>query len=111
MNHHGQTNINLADRNRRVIHIYNGKSVTKVLNYDRSRFIQWPYCLWLPPLGQKLEPPCGGGSTEYPQPMFWSKNKKNRYTSVYPIFTIKSGVQGGGGAYITWTCYSDGLKV
>ena len=29
-----------------------------------------------------------GGSNEYPQCMFWSKNKKNRYTPVYPSFTI-----------------------
>ena len=26
--------------------------------------------------GYKLEPPRGGGSNEYPQSMFWSKNKK-----------------------------------
>ena len=24
-----------------------------------------------------------GGSNEYPQSMFWSKNKKNRYTPTY----------------------------
>ena len=36
-----------------------------------------------------------GGSNEYPQSMFWSKNKKNRYTHAYPSFAIKSGVQGG----------------
>ena len=28
-----------------------------------------------------------GGSNEYPQSMFWSKNKKNRYTPAYPSFT------------------------
>ena len=28
----------------------------------------------------------------YPQSMFWSKNKKNRYT---PVLLYKSGVQGG----------------
>ena len=38
--------------------------------------------------GYKLEPPRRGGSNEYPQSMFWSKNKKNRYTLTYPIFTI-----------------------
>ena len=33
----------------------------------------------------------------YPQSMFWSKNKKNRYTPANPGFTIylKRGVQGG----------------
>ena len=29
-----------------------------------------------------------GGSNEYPQSMFWSKNKKNRYTPAYPRFAI-----------------------
>ena len=39
--------------------------------------------------GYTLESPRrGGGSNEYPQSMFWSKNKKNRYTPVYPSFTI-----------------------
>ena len=27
--------------------------------------------------GYTLEPPKRGGSNEYPQSMFWSKNKKN----------------------------------
>ena len=38
--------------------------------------------------GYKLEPPRRGGSNEYPQCMFWSKNKKNRYNPAYPIFAI-----------------------
>ena len=33
--------------------------------------------------GYTLEPPRRGGSNEYPQSMFWSKNKKNRYTPAY----------------------------
>ena len=40
--------------------------------------------------GYMLELPRRGGSKEYPQSMFWSKTKKNRYTPAYP-----SGVQGG----------------
>ena len=28
--------------------------------------------------GYILEPPCRGGSNEYPQSMFWSKNKNQR---------------------------------
>ena len=36
--------------------------------------------------GYTLEPPRQGGSNEYPQSMFWSKNKKNRYTPACPIF-------------------------
>ena len=38
--------------------------------------------------GYTLEPPHRGGSNEYPQSMFWSKNKKNRFTPAYPSFTI-----------------------
>ena len=36
--------------------------------------------------GYTLEVPRRGGSNEYPQSMFWSKNKKNRYTPAYPSF-------------------------
>ena len=38
--------------------------------------------------GHTLEPPQRGGSNEYPQSMFWSKNKKNMYTQVKPTFSI-----------------------
>ena len=38
--------------------------------------------------GYSLEPPRRGGSNEYPQSMFLSKNKKNRYTPAYPSFAI-----------------------
>ena len=38
--------------------------------------------------GNTLEPPRRGGSNEYPQSMFWSKNKKNRYTPIYLSFAI-----------------------
>ena len=38
--------------------------------------------------GYTLEPPRRGGSNEYPQYMFWSKNKKNRSTPAYPSFAI-----------------------
>ena len=42
-----------------------------------------------------LEPPRRGGSNEYAQSMFWSKNKKNRYTHAYSSFTIlKWGLMG-----------------
>ena len=35
--------------------------------------------------GYTLEPPRRGGYNEYPQSMFWSKNKKNMYTSAYNV--------------------------
>ena len=38
-----------------------------------------------------LEPPPGGSSNEYPQSMFWTKNKKHIYTLAFPSFTIKMG--------------------
>ena len=38
--------------------------------------------------GYTLEPPRRGGSNEYPQSMFWSKNKKNRPTPAKPSFAI-----------------------
>ena len=39
--------------------------------------------------GYTLEPPQRGGSNEYPQSMFWIKNKKNMFTRVNPTFSIK----------------------
>ena len=38
--------------------------------------------------GYSLEPPRPGGSNEYPQSMFLSKNKKIMYTPANPSFTI-----------------------
>ena len=38
--------------------------------------------------GYTLEPPRRGGSNEYLQSMFWSKNKKTSYTTANPSFYI-----------------------
>ena len=38
--------------------------------------------------GYTFEPPRRGGSNEYPQSMFWSKNKKNMCTPANPSFSI-----------------------
>ena len=38
--------------------------------------------------GYSLEPPRRGGSNEYPQSMFLSRNKKIMYTPVNPSFTL-----------------------
>ena len=38
--------------------------------------------------GYSLEPPRRGGSNEYPQSIFYSRNKKIMYTLVNPSFTI-----------------------
>ena len=43
--------------------------------------------------GYTLEPPRRSGSNEYPQSMFLSKNKKNRFTPYIPQFLLyESGV-------------------
>ena len=42
-----------------------------------------------------LELPQRGGSNKYPQFMFCIKYKKNRYTPVYPSFTIDIKVKWG----------------
>ena len=55
--------------------------------------------------GYTLEPPRRGGSNEYPQSMFWSKNKDNRYTPAYPSFVyIKVGFKG---VNILRACFPD----
>ena len=38
--------------------------------------------------GYMLDQPRRGGSNEYPQPMFWIKNKKIRYTPANPSLSI-----------------------
>ena len=38
--------------------------------------------------GYSLEPPRRGGSNEYPQSMFLSRNNKTNYTPVNPSLTI-----------------------
>ena len=46
--------------------------------------------------GYTLELPRRGGSNEYPQSIFWIKNKKNRYTPEYPLVSLyTNGIQGG----------------
>ena len=45
-----------------------------------------------------------GGSNEYPQSMFKSKNKKILYTPVAPFYYTKVGCKG---AFISRTCYPD----
>ena len=56
--------------------------------------------------GYTLKPLQRGGSNEYPQSMFWSKNKKNRDTPAYPSFSyyIKVGFMG---VFIAWICFLD----
>ena len=55
--------------------------------------------------GYTLEPPRRGGSNEYPQSMFWSKNKKNSYTPAKPSFFLYESKYKG--VYISRTCFPD----
>ena len=45
--------------------------------------------------GFLLEPPQSGGSNEYPQSMFWTKNKKTSIPLYTPVLLYKSGVYRG----------------
>ena len=62
-------------------------SAVKIENFSRKVLIFFLF-LFKTDCGYTLEPPRRGGSNEYPQSMFWSKNKKNRYSPAYPSFAI-----------------------
>ena len=57
--------------------------------------------------GYTLEPPHWGGSNEYPQSMFWSKNKKKVYPCKPQFYYIKVGCKG---VFVTRTCFRDGIR-
>ena len=48
-----------------------------------------------------------GGSSEYPQSMFWNKNKKKRYIPVNPQFYMHYTKVRFKGVYISWSCFYD----
>ena len=57
--------------------------------------------------GYSLEPPHRGGSNEYPQSMFLSRNKKNIVYPVNPSFTLwKWGLRGQSYIGMFSLCYS-----
>ena len=99
---HANKNVTL----RKLAHaIYRNFFGCKNQNFHRKNvdifliFAQNIYC------GYTLEPPHRGGSNEYPQSMFWSKNKKNRYTPrISQVYYIKVGFKE---LYITRTCVPD----
>ena len=53
-------------------------SAVKVENFHQEYFDIFLIFAQNRDCGYTLEPPQRGGSNEYPQSMFWSKNKKNR---------------------------------
>ena len=68
--------------------IYGNFFMAKIDNFQRNFFDIFLIFAQNIDCGYNLEPPRRGGSNEYPQSMFRSKNKKNRYTPAYPKFTI-----------------------
>ena len=75
--------------------IYSNFFRSKIDNFQRKKFDIFLIFAQNIDCGYTLEPPRRGGSNEYPQSMFWRKNKKNRYTPAYPSFAIqKWGLRG-----------------
>ena len=68
--------------------IYSNFFRSRIDNFQRKIFDSFLNFAQNIDCGYTLEPPRRGGSNGYPQSMFWSKNKKNRYTPAYPSFTI-----------------------
>ena len=68
--------------------IYSNFFRSKIDNFQRKNFDIFLIFAQNTDCGYTLEPPRRGGSNEYPQSMFWSKNKKNRYTRANPSFTV-----------------------
>ena len=59
--------------------------------------------------GYSLEPPRRGGSNEYPQSMFLSRNKKdNLYPCKPQFYYIKVGFEG---VKIIWACFRDVIHI
>ena len=73
---------------RKLAHAINNFRALKFENFQVKKFDIFLIFAQNIDCGYKLEPPYRGGSNEYPQSMFWSKNKKNRYTLAYPSFAI-----------------------
>ena len=77
---------------RKHVHmIYSNFFRSKIDNFQRNIFDIFLIFAQNIDCGYTLEPPRRGGSNEYPQSMFLSKNKKNRYTLRTPVLLYKSG--------------------
>ena len=78
-------------------------SALKIENFIRKALIVFLFlldCAWV-----HIRTPHRSGSNEYPQSMFGSKTKKNRYAPAFPsFFYIKVGYVG---VYFSWTCFPD----
>ena len=70
------------------IQIYSKNLTPKIENFQIKTLIFFLISAQNINCGYSLEPPQRGGSNEYPQSMFLSRNKKMMYTPVNPSFTI-----------------------
>ena len=74
---------------RTCLFIYIGKNLTpKIENFQIKNANTFLISAQNIDCGYLLELPQRGGSNEYPQSMFLSRNKKIMYTPVNPSFTI-----------------------
>ena len=62
--------------------------VVKIENFHKKSFDIFLIFAQNIDCGYTLETPRRGGSNEYSQSMFWSKNKKNMYNPANPSFAI-----------------------
>ena len=69
-------------------------SAVKIENFFRKIFEIFNIFAQNIDRGYTLEPPHQGGSNEYPQSMFWSKNKKIGIPLLTPVLLYESGVRG-----------------
>ena len=71
-------------------------------NFHRKRFDIFLIFAQNIDCGYLLEPPRRGGSNEYPQSMFWSKNKKNieNFLMKFSIFVTEKNYP-----YIIWASF------
>ena len=81
-----------------IFHGYKNDNFQMIFFYIFLIFAQSIDC------GYALEPPQRGGSNEYPQSMFWNKNKKNVYPCKPQFYYIKVGCKG---VFVTRTCFRD----
>ena len=72
--------------------IYSNFFRSKIDNFQRKIFDIFLIFAQNIDCGHTLEPPRRGGSNEYPQSMFWSKDKKNR--CIPQFYYIKVGFKG-----------------
>ena len=77
------------------IHIYRKHLTRKIENFQIKNGNWFLISAQNIDCGYSLEPPRRGGSNEYPQSMFLSRNKKMMHTPVNPSFTLyKWGFRG-----------------